>query len=675
MKKLVSLMLSCCCCFALEGQEQRESETTALENLVENSEEEPENDQLQMETTFAFDHPFSINKMSAEDLQSLNILSAIQIESFLLYKQLFGPFESKYELQAIPYWDIAMIKKLLPYLRFGEDQLWEKKLLPLILQGQHQLLARTSAYLEKSKGFKTDSSGIKKYTGSPYRSFLRYHYQLRQQLWYGFSTEKDAGEKWGDFVSFHLFIKRNGWLRCIAVGDYVLNFGQGLVIWQGLAFGKTGEAIAIFRQGRTLQPYRSAGEWNFQRGLATSFVRGNWELILFASHKKRSGNLVSDGNGDVSGFSSLPTSGYHRTETELADKGAIRETAYGGMLQYKRKAFRIGIEAIKLGFSLPYQPSDEPYNLYSWRGSGLWNAGIDYSYNIRNIFLFGEIAQGQTGNAFLQGAVLSLSPKLDLSLLWRYFDPGYQVLYAAAFSENSKPSNENGIYTGWKLLLSPRWSLQAYMDFFRFPWLRFRADAPGIGYDCSFQLNYVQRHRWNTSFRLRTAEKPENDAALVISQPVPKQKTSWRLHLNRELGKQVQLTLRYDGVWFRKASLNSTGWSLFLDGRYKWVTKNLSLSTRLFYFNTGGYDTRIYAYETDLLYSFAVPSLYDRGWRYYTQLQGKINGMKKPGRLKLQWWLKWSQTIYRQQQSIGSGNDEIEGGKRSEWKAQLMFTW
>jgi hypothetical protein len=52
----------------------------------------------------------------------------------------------------------------------------------------------------------------------------------------------------------------------LALGDYTVNLGQGLIQWQGLAFGKSAEVTSIKRQSAVLQPYRSAGEFYFYRG-------------------------------------------------------------------------------------------------------------------------------------------------------------------------------------------------------------------------------------------------------------------------------------------------------------------------------------------------------------------------------------------------------------------------
>jgi hypothetical protein len=82
----------------------------------------------------------------------------------------------------------------------------------------------------------------------------------------------------------------------------------------------------------------------------------------------------------------------------------------------------------------------------------------------------------------------------------------------------------------------------------------------------------------------------------------------------------------------------------------------------------------LYSYERDVLYSYSVPAIFDHGLRYYVQWQGRlaIKGIRS-GPVK--WWIRWSKTGLSNQESIGSGQDEIPGNRKSEWKFQVMLDW
>ena len=95
-------------------------------------------------------------------------------------------------------------------------------------------------------------------------------------------------------------------------------------------------------------------------------------------------------------------------------------------------------------------------------------------------------------------------------------------------------------------------------------------------------------------------------------------------------------------------------------------TLAFSSNLRLQYFYTGGYNSRIYAYESDVLYSFSIPAFFDKGFRYYINLNYDVNK-------HLSFWLRWAGTIYQDKNSIGSGLDEISGNKRTELKLQARY--
>ena len=57
-----------------------------------------------------------------------------------------------------------------------------------------------------------------------------------------------------------------------------------------------------------------------------------------------------------------------------------------------------------------------------------------------------------------------------------------------------------------------------------------------------------------------------------------------------------------------------------------------------------------------------VPVFYDQGFRYYVNINYNLNS-------NISFWLKWSQTLYQNVESIGSGLDEIPGSKKSEIRA------
>lgn len=663
----------------ITAQETGGELSSRFELLAERMEENPDNDQIIQDVLYASSQPIPINLLDEQMLADIFQLSPLQIRSFILYRKKFGNIRNRYELQAIPFWNHDLIRRLLPYLIFTEPKLPDSSLRQAIIKGRHLLLIRTGSVIEKIKGQVEDSAGVRKYAGDPMRVFFRYTYQYKQNLWWGVTGEKDSGERFmgpgwrpTDFSSFHLFLRRKSVLKTIALGDFTLNIGHGLIQWQGLAFGKTGESISVFRQGELLKPYRSGGEFNFHRGLALQLQHKKIEMTIFASRKKISANLMRDEEA-VMGFKSLMMSGYHRTKTELDNRNNLSQVAYGGVGQYIMTRFRAGISHIRYQFSYPMLSSEEPYNRFLPVGRNWWNTSIHYNYSTGNLFMFGELANCKTGISIMQGAAISLHPQADISVVYRNFQPGYKSFYSSAFAEGSNVSNEKGIYFGLRYQPHPSWSLFTYIDFFSFPWLRYRVDAPGNGLEYLAMIKWLKRKQWDTYFRFRFSVKPQNAEGLVLSQIQPVRNTNIRLHAERIWNRQWVTMIRTDHVFLKKGDGEEQGHSLYLDNRYQFRKHAFTISSRIQYFNTTSYDSRIYAYERDVLYSFSIPSFFGNGFRYYTQIQGKLPKSIMPG-LEIQWWFRWAQSYYFNKTAVGSGWEEINGRRKSEWKIQIIVS-
>ncbi len=79
-----------------------------------------------------------------------------------------------------------------------------------------------------------------------------------------------------------------GNIKALALGDFTVNMGQGLIQWQSLAFKKSVDVMGVKRQSTVLRPYNSAGEYNFNRGAGITFRKGKIETTCFAHSPTKS---------------------------------------------------------------------------------------------------------------------------------------------------------------------------------------------------------------------------------------------------------------------------------------------------------------------------------------------------------------------------------------------------
>lgn len=651
-----------------------------LESLTESNEDvTTENDAYLQDMDFFSKHPINLNYADQGLIQQLQLLTPVQISNLLAYRKLLGNFLSIYELQAIPGWDIATIKRIRPFITVEEKLNVFSSLGERFKGGEHSLMVRAQQILEDQVGYDGDTSKSR-YLGDPRRLFVRYKYKFGNLLQYGFTAEKDAGEEFFkgtqkqgfDFYSAHLFIRNLGIIKAIAIGDFAVNMGQGLTQWQSLSFGKGGEILNTKRQSDVLRPYNSAAEIAFHRGVGITLKKDRWETTAFVSMRKLDANFNVDTLNFEDFVSSLQTSGYHRTKSEVANKNTQDQFTLGGNLSYSSERFHLGANAIHYNFKYPISKQDVPYNKYALNGKTAGNYSIDYSLTYKNAHLFGEVAVDEKLNkALISGMVVSTNTAVDMTFLYRKIDPGYQSLYTSAFTENTYPTNESGFYTGVTILPTDFLRINAYADFFHFPWIKYRTDAPTYGSDYMVQVIYTPSR--DAEFYVRYKNKSKsynyNPNEYVLSPVVAQPLEGLRLQFRYKISKSFTLRSRVDLAWYDKRGEEpENGFLTYVDVIYKPVMKPFSGNVRLAYFETDGYNSRMYAYENDVLYGYSIPVLYGKGYRYYINVNYKFSK-------KLAMWARFAQFIYPGKETIGSGLDLINGNKKSELKIQAIYTF
>jgi hypothetical protein len=295
---------------------------------------------------------------------------------------------------------------------------------------------------------------------------------------------------------------------------------------------------------------------------------------------------------------------------------------------------------------------------------------VDYSYTYKNLHFFGEAATDKNFNkAFVNGLLLSVDPRVDISFIQRTINKAYQAINGNAFTENTYPTNETGFYAGITIRPAIGWRIDAYGDIYKFPWLKYLVDAPSSGRDFLTQLTYTPNKQVEIYSRFRNESKQANqsDNTTTTNYLVFLPRQSWRTQVSYKISPTITLRNRAEVLWYDNKGVNKeNGFLTFLDIIYKPMLKPVSGVLRLQYFETDGYNSRIYAYENDVLYSYSIPAFSDKGYRYYLTLNADAGK-------KLSFWLRWAQTIYQNRQTVGSGLDEIPKNRKTEIKLQARF--
>ncbi len=663
-----------------------------------------------------YNDPIDLNHTTAEELNTLLLLSDLQVSTLLSHIKRNGRLLSLYELQSINGWDVNTIAMVRPFITVRENPLGSNASFREVLsKGSHELTLRSTMNIEQRQGFqhRTNPFGLdyyipdgdvlpdisdprvldslkrnnRIYLGSPYRLYTRYRFRYRQNISFGFTAEKDEGEEFFrgtqrngfDFYSAHLFLRDIGRFKSIAVGDYSAQFGQGLTFWNGLAFAaKSSFSMNVKRNAIGLAPYTSVNENLFMRGAAATYALGrNWEATGFFSSKKLDGNVSSVTGTDSLGtaieeviFSSFQEDGFHRTFRELEKKDAVDERIFGGHLRYKRSTFSMGVTAARVDFGGELSRNLQPYNQFDFEGSSNSTIGTDWNLLYRNLTWFGEVARSANGGlAMNTGAVVALDRRVSMSLLLRDYRRDFHGLYSVAFAEGTNPWNERGLYAGIEIRPNRQWWFNGYFDQFRFPWLRFQTDAPSDGYDWLAQLNWKPSRGVEVYARVRHQDRARNTAEEVdgIDPLVRVEQTNYRVNATYKVSNSVSLRTRVETVDFQRGSAPLRhGVLIYQDVVHRPLSSPLELSLRFALFDTESYDARLYAYENELIGVFAIPPYYGRGIRWYAMARlSPLRGVDL--------WLRYGAFIYQDQDVISSGLQEIPGNTRSDLKVQLRW--
>lgn len=655
--------------------EQNESEEIDLTNLF---------DQL----NYYYDNPINLNNTDADELKSLNLLTEVQITDLLLHIDRFGKFISIYELQSLKYWDLSTIYIVLPFVKVDDklDQL-HITFKEAMKNGKFEWFARYQTTPEKKAGYANVPDSVKEQSSSYYygnadRYYTRLRYTYRTNISVGFTAEKDAGEQFFrgtqkngfDFYSAHAFYKGGKYIKAVAVGDYLVQIGQGLNTWSGYAFGKTADIFSSKRTANLLRPYSSVDENRFFRGGAVVLGYKKLSLLSFYNQKKIDGAGFSDSlSNDLQFISTIDLSGLHRTTTEIAKKNQLTERVIGNYLNYQNARFSVGLAAVHQQYSAPLQKDTVPYNIYAFRGNRTTAFSGDYNWVIRNFNFFGEVSYSShsKSTAQLYGVMAVLDPRVLLSIIYRNYDKGYFSFYNNGFSEGSNTQNEKGVFAGTKIKLNSAWTLNSYIDFYAFPWLKYLVDAPSKGYEFLIQPTYKPNKELEIygRFRMQLRQKNSRNSDGTITEIEDVVQRNYRINLNYKVSEGITLKSRLEYVTInRPSNTPEDGWIFTQDVVYRPKSLPLDLSIRYAMFETDSYDTRIYTFENNALNVFSVPAYYYQGSRAYLLLRYSFLR-------HCDLWIKYGTFLYSNRTTLSSGAEEIKGNRKSDITVQFRLTF
>ena len=629
--------------------------------------------------------PINLNSAGFDSLKMLFFLSDAQIDNLLDFRKKHGPFTHPNELllvTGISQQDLSNIK---PCIRIGTYTPEKQSRYHL----SQEILARLKMTRPKQAGYKKYSRKAflyekdylakkqSRFQGPPVGTLLKYKISNQQHWQGGLTLENDPGENYFsksqktgfDFLSAHACYTPGKIIHRIIVGDYKLQWGQGLLAWSGYSSGKSTSTLSNEKSGNGIAPYTSTDENRYLRGMAVSLhPTRTITTEIFVSYKKTDGNLA-----DLDTLSpktvqtaTLYETGYHRNLSECEKKHNLKEFTTGLSTHLNHRYFRIGVQLLHYNFSPALTIGKAAYQQYNETGHQRTLVSVDYKTGGYHFYLFGETARSDNGTwATVNGLRYSGIPRFALCALYRHYDKGYHSHYNSGFAEYSNTTNEEGLYLGLESTPFRSLKINAYYDRFRFFSPRYQATIPGNGQEIVGDVTF-NRSRWDCSFRFKHEEKPEDDKTGENLQSVSRIKQEYRLQFTYSICEQLKSRTRTSYTRYMKKEKHEGGYLLYQDLMYSSLQTNLKAQFRFAYFDTDSYNTRIYAYENNVLYGYSFPALYDRGFRSYLNLNWK------PFTL-ITLYLKAGLTYYPDKSTISSSLTQVNDNKLFDLSFQIRI--
>lgn len=673
--RLISIINSLLIIPACSAQNPPESlieevlEDISVNNMTNNSVNEFNWEEELEELSARMQKPVNLNIATRRQLEQFPFLSDIQIEHLLAYVYIHGQMETLYELQLVEDMDRQTIRHLLPFVCVeainNEPAFrWKTMLKSAAKYGKHEVLTRFDIPFYKRKGYEHT------YLGPSVYNSVKYAFRYGDRLYAGVVAEKDAGEPFGalhnrrgyDYYSFYLLLRNCGRLKTLAVGNYRLSFGQGLVLSTDYLMGKTIYASSFNHRSGGIKKHSSTDEYNYFRGLAaTVALAKHWDVSGFYSHRSLDG--VTTG-GEIT---SIYKTGLHRSRKEADKKHLFTTQLTGGNISYQQNRIRLGITGVYYVFNRPYEPELTGYSKYNIHGNHFYNLGIDYAYRWRRFSFQGETAIGKQGWASLNRLQYSPVQGTQLLLIHRYYSYDYWAMFAHSFGEGSNVQNEHGYYLGIETSPFAHWTFFASFDVFSFAWKKYRISKPSRGTDGLLQATYTPHRQMSMylKYRYKQKERDQTGSKGTLTLPIFHHQLRYRLNYSLNDVFSTRTTLDYNHFHSQdRAATKGYQVTQMVSSLLPWA--RLFADVQGSYFYTDDYDSRVYISEKGLLHTFYTPSFQGRGFRFAVRLRYELN----------KHWLfitKFGETVYFDRKEIGSGNDLIRGNKKADIQMQLRI--
>jgi hypothetical protein len=595
---LVSVMSGICA--AAFCQEQESSIEDDMEEIMAiNGDYDPAAFMEQLADLREF--PVNINYGDEKENARLFFLTEFQVMVLTDHVRRNGDVVSLYELALLPAFDRSTVMLMAPYI----------SLQPAVGSTEKRY-GRTMVTMTASSRFTmadNDEPGA--------RILLKVRHD-GSRISYGVTAENDPGEPFTfrkavgpDFLSGYMMFQGKGLISRVIIGDFWLRTGEGLLFNGSTLQGSWLSSPSFMAGSNNAAPYTSSAETGFFRGICLTATHDDYQAVFFLSYRSLDAGVLNDADGRVCAVSHLITGGIHVTDYQRRMRDNLGEAVAGLHLSGGTNHYRVGVTSSAILFSLPFQADmTAPDKIYMFTGDRLLNIAADFKAGTGPVLFFAEAAVSLPGSwAVTAGVRARPSPGVTFNILARHLSPQYHAFHSGAFRTGSGPGNETGLSASIHVEAARHLFIIAGADHCRIPLPRYRCSSPSVSSRAGIKGEY--RPREDLSLKISyTCSSREYDTGCETGTSGSETVTRSQVALTFSHSPLSGLSLVTRASMSSISPSRSQGYLLCQDICLRMRAVPVRLWFRYALCSTDDYESRLYAYENDMLSSFSVPAMY-----------------------------------------------------------------
>ncbi|QZE13466.1 helix-hairpin-helix domain-containing protein [Halosquirtibacter laminarini] len=553
--------------------------------------------------------PLDINNAQKKILESFPFFSPIDIQNIIQYRTKYKTIYTIRELSIILSLDPIKTKIISHFISF--DTIHHKQ--------SNRYWKGHVAILLKDKAKKGDS---KKDTWRYLKKQSRFILSSQNLIIKGIG-ESDYGESRPFYDHLSGFIQYNTHRTKIIIGDFKPDYGQGLGL-SNASFYSNHSPSAMIHNLNQIRGYAQADENNFFRGVAIDKQISKFRILGYFSSKKRDASIHSLSGKNY--FSSLISNGIHISSTQKNNHNSIKETAYGGAVEYTNTFCKI-IGYVHSGkYSLPLQKRNTIQSINENPYKEFLIGGASYHFTFKKFHLFGEIAKDPLKNiGHIHGLYVAAIPQYQFTIGYRSYPTSFFMPYGKGYAIHSSCKNEKGFFLCQIYELNKSLKLENHCSYFsELQPYNYHQIKNTKSIQSATTANYILSP--SSIIQIRHTYKHYHKSHRINHRAIPYQYryNNIRIQTDKKLSKHIQCGL--EGQWTHVQLETSKESGLYSKINTK-ITPNDKRASiiQISLFQTESFQSRIYSYENSIPYDLSIPFFYGKGVKFTLLERVKIS--------------------------------------------------